>query len=74
MDFLPFLMSSNDAGIISMLIFISSSVLLGIPVLANRGTAQLVWAGVIGFVLTLELAGMVTFVALISAGKIHPHF
>jgi hypothetical protein len=73
-DFLPFLMSANDAGIISMLIFISSSVMFGIPVFANRGTAQLVWAGVVGFVLTLELAGMVTFVALVSAGKIHPSF
>ena len=45
----PFLMSANDAGIICMVIFIASSVIFGIPVFANRGTTQLIWAGVVGF-------------------------
>lgn len=71
---LPFLMSANDAGVICMLVFMASSVILGIPVFATRGTTQALWAGVIGFVLTVELALMITFVVLISNGTISPSF
>ncbi len=71
---LPFLMSANDAGVICMVIFLGSSIVLGIPVFANRGMAQLAWAGVIGFVLTVELILMVVFVTLISNGTISPSF
>ena len=74
MDVLPFLMSANDAGIVALLVFLASSVVLGIPVFANRGGTQLVWLGVIGFVLTLELAGLITFVVLTNNGTISPHF
>jgi hypothetical protein len=69
---LPFLMSANDAGVICMIIFIASSVILGIPVFATRGSQQLLWAGVVGLILTIELVAMVTFVALISNGTISP--
>ena len=69
---LPFLMSANDAGVISLVVFLASSIILGIPVFANRGSQQLIWAGVIGFVLTVEAALLITFVALVSAGTIHP--
>ena len=69
---LPFLMSANDAGVISLVIFLASSIIFGIPVFANRGTQQLLWAGVVGFVLTVEAALLITFVALVSAGTIHP--
>lgn len=71
---LPFLMSPNDAGVISLIVFLASSIVLGIPVLANRGSTQLIWAGVVGFVLTVEIALMITFVALVSNGNISPHF
>ena len=71
---LPFLMSANDAGVICMIIFLASSIILGIPVFANRGGTQLAWAGVIGFVLTVELILMVVFVVLISNGTISPSF
>ena len=69
---LPFLMSANDAGVISLVIFLASSIIFGIPVFANRGTQQLLWAGVVGFDLTVEAALLITFVALVSAGTIHP--
>jgi hypothetical protein len=71
---LPFLMSANDAGLISALIIISSSIVLGIPVFANRGTQQLMWAGVVGFVLTVEIVLAVLVVVLISTGDISPSF
>jgi hypothetical protein len=67
-------MSANDAGLISALIFISSSIILGIPVFANRGMQQLAWLGAVGFVLTVELVLMVIFVVLISRGTISPQF
>lgn len=71
---LPFLMSANDAGVISMIVFLASSIILGIPVFATRGTTQLLWAGAVGLVLTIELALLVTFVVLISNGTISPEF
>jgi hypothetical protein len=71
---IPFLMSANDAGLISALIFISSSIILGIPVFASRGMQQLAWLGAVGFVLTVELVLMVIFVVLISRGTISPQF
>ena len=71
---LPFLMSANDAGVISLVIFICTSIIFGIPVFANRGNAQLAWAGVVGLVLTVEVGLLVTWVALISNGTISPSF
>lgn len=70
----PFLMSANDAGLISALILISSSIVLGIPVFASRGMAQLAWLGAVGFVITVELVLMVIFVVLIARGTISPEF
>jgi hypothetical protein len=71
---LPFLMSPNDAGIVSLVIFLGSSIVFGIPVFANRGMAQLAWAGVVGLLLTVELVLMVIFVVLTNNGTISPHF
>ena len=71
---LPFLMSANDAGIVCMTIFLGSSIIFGIPVFANRGMAQVVWLGVVGAALTVELVLMVIFVVLTNNGTIHPHF
>ena len=68
--YLPFLISANSFGVISLLIFLGTSLILAIPVLANRGTAQLVWGGLVGFVLTVEAAVLVTLVVLISRGDI----
>lgn len=71
---LPFLMSANDAGIIAMLIFITASVVLTIPVFANRGTAQLAWLGAVSVVLMVLLGLLITWVVLISTGDISPSF
>ncbi|MCC6388250.1 MAG: hypothetical protein U0547_12240 [Dehalococcoidia bacterium] len=71
---LPFLMSANDAGVICLVIFLASNIIFGIPVLSTRGTTQLMWAGIVGFVLFVEVVAMITFVALISNGTISPSF
>ena len=69
---LPFLMSANDAGVISLIIFLTSAVILTIPVFANRGKSQLMWLGVVSVVLLIEAALLITWVALISNGTLDP--
>ncbi len=68
--YLPFLVSANTLGVICLVIFLASSMILTIPVFATRGTTQAIWTGVIGFVLTVELAVMVLLVVLTSRGDI----
>lgn len=68
--YLPFLVSANTLGVVCLVIFLASSMILTIPVFATRGGAQAVWTGVIGFVLTVELAVMVLLVVLTSRGDI----
>jgi hypothetical protein len=68
--YLPFLISANSLGVICLLIFLGSAVILTIPVFATRGGTQAVWTGVIGFLLTVEAAVMVTLVVLVSQGEI----
>jgi hypothetical protein len=68
--YLPFLISANSLGVINMIIFLGSAIVLTIPVFATRGSAQLIWTGVVGFLLTLELAVMVLLVVLVSRGDI----
>ena len=68
--YLPFLISANSLGIICLIIFLGSSLVLTIPVFATRGGTQIAWAGVIGFLLTVEAAVMVVLVVLTSRGDI----
>ena len=68
--YLPFLISANSLGVIFLIIFLSSTIIFTIPVFATRGTAQLAWTGVVGFLLTVELAVMVLLVVLVSRGDI----
>ena len=68
--YLPFLVSANTLGVICLVVFLASSMILTIPVFATRGGTQAAWTGVIGFVLTLELAVMVLLVVLTSRGDI----
>lgn len=70
LDYLPFLISANSLGVISLLIFMASSVILTIPVFATRGGAQAAWFGVAGFLLTVEAAVLITLVVLTSQGEI----
>lgn len=71
---LPFLMSANDAGVIGLCVVLASSVILGIPVFATRGTVQLAWAGVVGLALTIEIILFILLVVFISRGDINPSF
>jgi len=68
--YLPFLISANSLGIISLIIFNASSVIVTIPAFATRGATQVAWFGAAGFVLLVEAAIMVTLVVLTSQGEI----
>lgn len=68
--FLPFLMSAMSLGVINLLIFLASSVIITIPVFATRGRTQAIWAAVSGSVLLIEAAVLVTLVVLTGQGKI----
>ncbi len=68
--YLPFLISANSLGVICLIIFLGSSIILTIPVFATRGAAQVVWTGVIGFALTVEIVVMILLVVLTSKGDI----
>jgi len=69
-DFLPFLISANSFGVIGLCIFLGSSMIFTIPMFATRGGTQLMWAGVAGLLLTIELVVLVVLVVLISRGDI----
>ena len=68
--YLPFLISPNTLGVVCLVIFLASSMILTIPVFATRGGTQLAWTGIVGFVLTVEIAVMVLLVVLTSRGDI----
>jgi hypothetical protein len=70
LEYLPFLISTNSFGVIAMLIFLGTSLLFMIPVFATRGTAQFMWFGLVGFILTVEAAGLITLGILINNGTI----
>lgn len=70
LDYLPFLISANSLGVISLIIFLASSIVLTIPVFATRGGSQIAWFGVVGFLLTVEAVILVTLVVLTSQGEI----
>lgn len=65
---LPFLISPNSLGIIALLIFIASTMVLTIPMFATRGGAQIAWAGAAGVILLIEAAGLITLVVLVHNG------
>ena len=68
--YLPFLISANTLGVVCLVIFLASSMILTIPVFATRGGTQVMWTGLVGFLLTVELAVMVLLVVLTSRGDI----
>lgn len=65
-----FLLDALAWGVIAMMIFMVSVVILTIPVFATRGATQIYWLLIVGFLLTVELAGLVTIGVLIDKGKI----
>ncbi|OAI39496.1 hypothetical protein AYO38_07440 [bacterium SCGC AG-212-C10] len=66
----PFLITSLAFGIISLIIFMVTNVVLMIPVMATRGTSQFLWFAAGGFLLTVEIAVLVTLGVLVSNGTI----
>jgi hypothetical protein len=67
---LPFLISAMSLGVINLLIFLASAVILTIPVFATRGRTQAIWAAVIGTILLVEAVILITLVVLTGQGKI----
>lgn len=63
---LPFLMSANSLGVISLCIIMSSSIIFMIPAFATRGMAQLAWLGLGGAALTAEVVLLVVMIVLTS--------
>lgn len=70
LSYLPFLISTNSFGVIAFIIFLGSSLIFTIPVFATRGMTQLAWLGVVGFILTVEAAGLLTLGILVNNGTI----
>lgn len=70
LDYVPFLISANSLGVIFLIVFIATSIIFNIPTFATRGGQQLVWFSVAGFLLTVELAVMITLVVLVAQGDI----
>lgn len=68
--FEPFLITSLAFGIIALLIFLGSSIILLIPVMATRGTTQLLWFLGVGGILTAELVVLVVLALLVRNGTI----
>ena len=69
-DSLPALYSPTALGVIFVLIWATTSVIVTIPAFATRGTPQLVWFGAAGFILTVEAAVLITLSVLNSQGKV----
>jgi hypothetical protein len=70
LDYLPFLIGAKAYGVIALLTFISSTVIIPIPVFASRGRTQLAWFGLAGFLITIEAAALITLGFLVSNGTI----
>ncbi|HCV00657.1 MAG: hypothetical protein CL897_01005 [Dehalococcoidia bacterium] len=64
------LYSPTSLGVIFVMLWIATSVILTIPAFATRGTPQMIWFGAAGFVLTVEAAVLIALAVLNSQGKI----
>lgn len=64
----PLLVTPLSMGVMALLAFLVSAVVLTIPVFASRGRAQAVWAAIIGTLLLVEAAGLITLVVLVDRG------
>ena len=69
-DALPTLYSPTALGVIFVLVWAATAVVVTIPAFATRGMPQIVWFGAAGFILTVEAAVLVTLAVLNSQGKI----
>ncbi len=69
-DALLALYSPTALGVLFVLVWATTAVIVTIPVFATRGIPQLAWIGAAGFVLTIEAAVLVTLAVLNSQGII----
>lgn len=70
LELTPFLYSPIALGVIFVMVFIASSIVLTIPVFATRGKTQVMWLLTVGFLLTVEAVVLVVLAVLNSQGKI----
>lgn len=70
LPYLPFLISANSLGVIFLIVFLASTVILTIPGFATRGGTQVAWLSVAGVLLIVEAAVLITLVVLTSQGEI----
>jgi hypothetical protein len=70
MEFVPFLVTNLALGVNLFLVLATSAIVLLIPVFATRGKAQAIWLAVVGFVLTVEFAGLIAVGILNQQGKL----
>jgi hypothetical protein len=70
LPYLPFLISANSLGVIFLIVFLASTVILTIPGFATRGGTQVAWLSVAGVLLVVEAAVLITLVVLTSQGEI----
>lgn len=70
LDYLPFLIGPKSFGVIALLIFLGSSVIIPIPVFATRGRSQVGWLALSGFLLTVEVIVLITLEVMVTNGTI----
>lgn len=70
LSIVPFLISPNSFGIISVLIFAASSVIFMIPALSSRGMQQVAWFGAGSLALLLEGIVLIVLLILVNNGTI----
>ena len=69
-ELFPFLITNLAMGVIMFIVLATSAIVFPIPVFATRGRAQVLWLGVVGFLLTAEFAVLVTLGILNSQGNL----
>lgn len=70
MDSLLALYSPTALGVIFVLVWAATAVIVTIPAFATRGTPQLVWLGGAGLLLTVEAGVLIALAVLNSQGKV----
>lgn len=68
--YLPFLIGPKSFGVIALLIFLGSAVIIPIPVFATRGRAQVGWLALSGLLLTIEVVVLITLEVMVTRGTI----
>lgn len=63
---LPFLMSANSLGVISLVVISGSAIVFLMPAMATRGMAQLAWLGLGGALVTAEAVVLIVLIVMTS--------